>query len=411
MGVYTNASCITTKVRNTQKGTHYPKITIDAILNGGPLTPDGDYFWTDGTNTYYANNYVLNGNTLEEKTWTNAPSFSLDYLWTDGTNVYSSRGTSHYVLNKETSTWEEKVWNVETDFYGYNVWSDGENYYLNSSYVLNKETSTWEEKVWNGFTGISSSCIWSDGTNIYYSGNDEQYVLNKETSTWEEKVWNGLTSFSPDGLWTDGTYIFNDNGYVLNGDTWEEHHFTGDFTDPSAFWMWSDGTYTYGAFDGALFMVIPSTAKLYYKESSSSWREMDELGDNIIPDGYIQPSGTLTITKHGTSDVTNYEEVVVNITPIKFTVTTYQEVAAGVTTTMYANNGMTWGEWLDTVFCVEDLSEVSITVDGVTYNALHSAVVDGVYTVLVDADDNIVQSTDTIISEHAYQIQNVAVDS
>ena len=141
---------------------------------------DGEYIWTDGTNTYYSRDYeqyVLNGDTWEEKTWTGLTNINGIYVWTDGTNTYYSSGTTHYVLNGDI--WETKTWTGLTSFNGTYIWTDGTNTYYSRStthYVLNGDT--WEKKTWNGFTSFDGDGVWTDGINFYYSKEYTHYVFS-----------------------------------------------------------------------------------------------------------------------------------------------------------------------------------------------------------------------------------------
>ena len=67
------------------------------------------------------------------KSWTGLTNFGGDYVWTDGENIYYSSGTSHYVLDKATSTWSTKSWTGLTNFGGLYVWTDGENIYYSNN--------------------------------------------------------------------------------------------------------------------------------------------------------------------------------------------------------------------------------------------------------------------------------------
>ena len=116
------------------------------------------------------------------KTWSGLSSFNGNKVWTDGTNIYYSSGTTHYVLDKSTSTWSSKSWNGLNSFAGDYIWTDGDNIYYSGGtssdqYVLDKSTSTWSKKTWSGLTSFDGIYIWTDGTNIYYSNSSNQYVL------------------------------------------------------------------------------------------------------------------------------------------------------------------------------------------------------------------------------------------
>ena len=92
-------------------------------------------------------------------------------------NIYYSYDSEQYVLNG--NAWEKKTWDGLTSFYGSHVWTDGTNIYYSKSdtqYVLNGDT--WEPKTWNGLTSFDGRNIWTDGINIYYSYDSDQYVIS-----------------------------------------------------------------------------------------------------------------------------------------------------------------------------------------------------------------------------------------
>ena len=160
--------------------------------------------------------------TLTAKTWNGLTEFYGKCVWTDGTSTYYSMWNDQYVLNGDTweaKTWEAKTWNGLTSFDGYYIWTDGTNIYCsnhNDQYVLNGDT--WEPKTWNGLTSFYGDKVWTDGTNTYYSCYADQYVLNGDT--WEAKTWNNAPSdFYGSDIWTDGTnyyYSYSSDQYVLS---------------------------------------------------------------------------------------------------------------------------------------------------------------------------------------------------
>lgn len=197
--------------------------------------PDAAYiygyqFWTDGTDFYYSNNdrgtqLVLNRETnkWEPKEWKGFKFLYGYNVWSDGVNTYYSQGSGQYILNGDT--WEEKTWDAAPDYLeGSHIWTDGTNfYYSNQSrseqYVLNG--NTWEVKNWVGGSDLYSHYMWTDGTDIYCSWS-KQYKLNRETSTWEEITWYNYLPIYGDYLWSNGTAIYHSynsgstqNHYVL----------------------------------------------------------------------------------------------------------------------------------------------------------------------------------------------------
>lgn len=79
------------------------------------------------------------------------------------------------------------------------------------------------------------------------------------------------------------------------------------------------------------------------------------------------------------------------------------------TVTLTAEDGMTWADWLASSYNA-DLTEQRFIVDSTTYNAILVETVSGSYVVVADADGNIVQTTDTIVSGHVYITITVTPD-
>ena len=80
------------------------------------------------------------------------------------------------------------------------------------------------------------------------------------------------------------------------------------------------------------------------------------------------------------------------------------------TDTYFANDGMTWGDWLSTVFNTTAWHKQTITVNGNDVKAILVGSYSSELYPITDADGNIVQTTDTIISGHAYQVISVTAD-
>ena len=196
----------------------------------------GEYIWTDGDNIYYSpgtssGQRVLNKSTStwETKTWSGFSNPNGQYIWTDGTNIYYSNGSNYqYRLNKETSTWTNiSYWQGVNFPEKQYIWTDGDDIYYsynNSHWILNKQTSTWVTKTFNGTSGalkFQGTLVWTDGKNTYWSSYslNEHYVLNKETSTWTAKTWTGLTVIRAGMVWKDNDnvyYSYTSSQYVLD---------------------------------------------------------------------------------------------------------------------------------------------------------------------------------------------------
>ena len=245
----------------------------------------GDQIWSDGDNIYYSKgttHYVLDKSTSTwmAKIWSGLTNFDGYYVWSDGDNIYYSKGTNQYVLDKATSTWTAKTWSGLTSFNGTDTWSDGDNIYYSrdyTHYVLDKSTSTWTAKTWNGLTNFNGNCIWTDGDLYYFSyssgSSSNQYVLDKATSTWTAKTWSGLTNFIGNCIWTDGNNIYYSsatNQYVLDKatSTWTAKTWSG-LTDFPGYRIWTDGNlyyYSYAAgYQYALDKIV--TGNTWYQKN------------------------------------------------------------------------------------------------------------------------------------------------
>ena len=107
-----------------------------------------DDIWTDGTNVYCNGIYKLNNATNTwEWNYCNVLGLIGNQIWTDGTNTYYSTGSEQYVLNGDT--WEHKTWTGLTSFSGGCVWTDGENYYYSEVDWSNVETLTIKNYVFS----------------------------------------------------------------------------------------------------------------------------------------------------------------------------------------------------------------------------------------------------------------------
>lgn len=154
---------------------------------GNVSKPERSHIWTDGRYDYYGDTHYRSSTSWYTKTWTwsdGKPSYFADNaktaIWrdTDG-KVYYSYGTNQYVLNG--STWSQKTWTGLTSFEGENVWHDlnGRTFYSSGSkqYELDSSTSTWSKKTWTGLTSLFGNCIWNEGYNVYHTCNYNTYRL------------------------------------------------------------------------------------------------------------------------------------------------------------------------------------------------------------------------------------------
>lgn len=238
--------------------------------------------WTDGTNIYKNEGYVLVDGEWQAKTWQGYTNLWMDYIWTDGTNIYYSYGTKQYVLNGDT--WEAKTWQGCTSFNANSTWTDGANIYCSndtSHYVLNG--STWEVKTWQGLDSFSGYYVWADATSIYCSLSEtEHYILNGDT--WEATTFNlgSLSDLDVGYIWTDGIntyYSYNKDQYILNGNNWEVKTWQ-KIPYFYASEIWYDGGFVHCAscVDDVNYhgMLLPSTAKLYTR-FAHGWLQMGSI--------------------------------------------------------------------------------------------------------------------------------------
>lgn len=218
--------------------------------------------------------------------------FEGEYVWSDGSNTYYSNGSEHYVLDKSTRTWLPKLWNnpdVAESLSGANVWHfKGETYYsldFSNNYKLNTSTGDWERVTWSSPSNISSfagAYIWSDGDNAYFSKNAIQYVLDTNTNSWIQKTWNGMSSFSGDDVWFDDGHIYW-NDYILDKATatWSQVTWNGlsRFSGKGIWHAGNDLYYSYGNYSN----------QYVYNRSLEKWVAIEEW--QVLPDSE-HPYGT-----------------------------------------------------------------------------------------------------------------------
>lgn len=70
--------------------------------------------------------------------------------------------------------------------------------------------------------------------------------------------------------------------------------------------------------------------------------------------------------------------------------------------TLYAKEGTTWHEWIETEYNTYNFTEETITVGGTIYNAIVLNLGDGFYYLLADNEGNLVNPTDVIVEHHNY---------
>ena len=285
-----------------------------------PVYIDGRYIWTDGTDIYYSNQYVLNKSTStwRNKTWNGLTNFSRLYLWTDGTNVYYSNGSTQKVLNKATSTWEDKTWNGLTNFYAENIWTNGTTIYhsypTSGSYYLNTSTDTWYTMTWYGETPYADG-IWSDGENTYYTyyGSDT-YIHYKITGARLERVFFYLDSgtainFRARNVWCDGNTAYiskqensTTTNYVLNKTTSKWETIKMGCTNFSGGSLWTDGTDIYCSY----YYSSSNQAQKVLNKATSTWEDKTWNGYTAIDAKYVWTDGTdIFYSKGSTQKVLN----------------------------------------------------------------------------------------------------------
>lgn len=237
------------------------------------LAPNsGTDVWSDGENIYYSDgstHYVLNKetSTWSSKSWSGMSFFRGYFIWKYDNAICYSCSSEQHILNKITDTWETKTWgSIVMPFDGHKIWFDGSSYFHsdgNNQYELNRDTETWEDKQWaNNKIPYNGSYVWTDGEHLYYSAGDTaQYVYDPNTGAWTNKTWNG--GVKPDGeyIWTDGTniyYSYGQNQYVLDRstDTWEVKEWKGTLASFDGNYVWTDGTDIYYSKGSSQYVLV-----------------------------------------------------------------------------------------------------------------------------------------------------------
>jgi hypothetical protein len=146
-------------------------------------TINGDIYYSKGGSKHYK----LEGTTwseIDRPAWGTFTSFNGNFVWTDGSNTYYSNNDSHFIFNGET--WEPTTWNGLNTFSGTDIWLDGSNTYYSDgvdNYILNGDT--WTKTTFSGTTSLRGRDIWTDGACIYYTTNGVTYnLLPKSTKVY-----------------------------------------------------------------------------------------------------------------------------------------------------------------------------------------------------------------------------------
>ena len=189
----------------------------------GPVSnPQGQYYWSDGTNLYYSDNnnqYVYTGSELDnydstkwvsKSNWPNI--YGNDIIKING-ELYALNSTSgSYLYNSSTDTWSPfTITGAGSGMKGDTIWTDGTDIYWNISddtiRVLDQIDLSWGSNIIINITNSNAYYYWTDGTDVYYSNGNTQRVWDKANRNWVVKTWSGLTNFN-------GNEVFYYNGDI-----------------------------------------------------------------------------------------------------------------------------------------------------------------------------------------------------
>lgn len=303
--------------------------------------PRASYFWSDGVNKLYCNNYSTSyvgtitegtsyiymssttsliqtggytwydkdwslhadwkeSGTVGHKVWDTSTSTFVDVTWQEfpslegnsfngydtikvvGSNYYLCAGYYFYELDLVNRVATKLISAGLAFVMGSYVWTDGIDIFASTGGALTKkfdsDTLTFTD-VDNGLPAdISGFNIWTDGDDIYAK---LTYKWNKTTKRFESFAgFSGLTSLG--GVWTDGTNVYsslNANQYVLNKTTleWTAKTWTG-LTDFNGIYIWTDGTNIYHSYGTTHYVLNVSNSTW----STKTWTGLTDFnGDNV----------------------------------------------------------------------------------------------------------------------------------
>ena len=276
---------------------------------------DGDQVWSDGTNLYVGDQYMLRFDVTPPQynfitygtptySWVNTLGGDIggSDVYGDGTHYYSSFEPSsgnhqQYALNSTNDTWEAIDGFISSDtgnivrpdlgrdvwvFNGKYIWSDDR-----KQYILNLDTRRATPITWasGDIQYPRGQMIWNSGdsSHVYYSWGDDQFQLYSFSSgySWYAKTWNGLTSFSGSNVWKDlsGNIYYSAGGlhYQLNKSTstWTEKTWYG-LNNFSGISVWTDNQRIF---------VSTSTSMYVLNTTTSTWTPISFGGTFIRPTG------------------------------------------------------------------------------------------------------------------------------
>lgn len=276
---------------------------------------DGDQVWSDGTNLYVGDQYMLRFDVTPphynfitygtpEYNWVDTLGGDVDgqNVYGDGTNYYSSfePGSGNhmqYALNRTNDTWELIDGFVSTDTghivrpsAGRFVWEFNGKYILSDKaiqYILNLDTRKATPFTWasGDIHSPSGDMIWNSGdsSHVYYSWDAGHYQLYSYSSgySWHAKTWNGLTNFYGCNVWKDlsGNIYYSSGGfhYQLNKSTstWTEKTWYG-LNNFSGEYVWTDNQRIF---------VSTSTSMYVLNTTTSTWTKISFGGTFLRPHG------------------------------------------------------------------------------------------------------------------------------
>jgi len=199
--------------RNTDNGTQfYPYVGRDVWKF------QGNFYYSHESNHYFLN---LSSKTARAREWPGLSAFDGQFTWSDGDELVKYQSSSIYgnqklLLYSDYYRWISKTWTGLATPTGTHVWRDfsGNVYYSSGTthYVLNKSTSTWTAKTWYGLTSFSGNYVWTDNTKIFVTdSNGATYELDARSSTWNQITIGGPT------VRPQGRYVYWYKGYLCYG--------------------------------------------------------------------------------------------------------------------------------------------------------------------------------------------------
>ena len=186
-------------------------------------------------------------------------------------------------------------------------------------------------KITGTFSGYRLKGEWTFTSNLRYSTSTVNetinfYLMAAGTSgdSFTSMHWdNGVLTYTNAGGTSYTVYsAYNDEwSYPVVGDTKNINFGTTAQQVSEEFYNWFTSVATLNSGTSnpntTTLTVTPNETIQTFNASDEGYLGYSQVTVNAIPEGYIQPSGTLTISENGTHDVTNYASAVVSISSYK----------------------------------------------------------------------------------------------